>query len=106
MPQDFRVTILREAQDQLRSISDRRIAGQIADRIRGLRREPELQGKALWGELTGYRRVRAASGRYRIIYRVVRDRRAVVIVLVGIRREGSRRDVYRVAFRMVQRGLI
>ena len=106
MPQDFRVTILREAQDQLRSISDRRIARQIADRIRGLRREPELQGKPLWGELAGYRRVRAASGRYRIIYRVVRDRGTVVIVLVGIRREGSRRDVYRVAFRMVQRGLI
>ena len=106
MPQDFRVTILREAQDQLRSIRDRRVARQIADRIRALRREPELQGKALWGELAGYRRVRAASGRYRIIYRVVRDRRTVTIMLVGIRREGSKRDVYRVAFRMVQRGLI
>ena len=106
MPQDFRVTILPEAQDQLRSIRDRRIARQIVDRIRALRREPELQGKALWGELAGYRRVRAGSGRYRIIYRVVRDRGVVAIVLVGIRREGNRRDVYRVAFRMVQRGLI
>lgn len=106
MPQDFRITILPEAQDQLRSIKDRRVARQIVDRIRTLSREPELQGKALWGELAGYRRVRAASGRYRIIYRVVRGRRAVAIVLVGIRREGSRRDVYRVAFRMVQRGLI
>lgn len=106
MPQDFQVTILPEAQHQLRSIRDRRIARQIADRIRALKQEPELQGKALWDELAGYRRVRAASGRYRIIYRVVRDRRAVTIVLVGIRREGSRRDVYRVAFRMMQRGLI
>ena len=106
MPQDFQVTILPEAQDQLRSIRDRRVARQIADRIRALRSDPELQGKALWGELARYRRVRAASGRYRIIYRVVRDRKAVAIVLVGIRREGSRRDVYRVAFRMVQRGLI
>lgn len=106
MTQNFQVTILPEAQDQLRSIRDQRVARQIVDRIRSLRREPELQGKPLWGELAGYRRVRAGSGRYRIIYRVVKDRKSVAIVLVGILREGNKRDVYRVAFRMVQRGLI
>lgn len=103
---DHRITIVPEAENQLRAITDRRIARQIVDRIRGLRQEPELQGKALWGELAGYRRVRAASGRYRIIYRVARQRREVAIVVVGIRREGSRRDVYRVAYRLVRRGLI
>ena len=56
-------------------------------------------------ELTGYRRVRAA-GRYRIIYRVERNPRAVYIFVVGIRRDRSKHDVYRVAYRMVQRGLL
>ena len=85
---------------------DRRVARQIADRIRALRNRPERQGVALWGELAGYRRVKASSGRYRVIYRVLEDRQEVSVVVVGIRREGSKRDVYRLAYRMARRGLI
>ena len=106
MDHKHHITILPEAQEQLRSITDRRVARQIADRIRGLRNEPERQGKLLWGELGGYWRVKAASGRYRVIYRVLEDRREISVAVIGIRREGSKRDVYRVAYRMTRRGLI
>ena len=104
MAQEHRIIILPEAEAQILAILDRRAAGQIASRIRDLRESPELQGKMLLGELTGYRRVRA--GRYRVIYRVQESPRAVYILVVGIRRDRSKHDVYRVAYRMVQRGLL
>ncbi len=104
MPQEHRIIILPEAEAHIRGIMDRRAVGQVASRIRGLREGPELQGKMLLGELAGYRRVRA--GRYRVIYRVQESPRAVYITVVGIRRDRSKHDVYRVAYRMVQRGLL
>ena len=106
MSQEYQIAILPEAESQLRQITDQRVARQIANRIRGLRESPEQQGRALWGELSGHRRVRAASGRYRVVYRVSRDRLEVTVVAVEIRREGSKRDVYRLAYRMAKRGFV
>src|SRR6266853_37518 len=45
----------------------------------------------------GYRSVRAVGQRYRIIYRVERTLVTVVVVAAGIRKAGSREDIYRVA---------
>ena len=106
MSQEYQIAIVPEAESQLRQITDQRVARQIANRIRGLHESPEQQGRALWGELSGHRRVRAASGRYRVVYRVSRDRLEVTVVAVGIRREGSKRDVYRLACRMAKRGFV
>ena len=106
MSQEYQIAILPEAESQLRQITDQRVARQIANRIRGLRESSEQQGRALWGELSGHRRVGAASGRYRVVYRVSRDRLEVTVVAVGIRREGSKRDVYRLAYRMAKRGFV
>ncbi len=104
MSQEHPIIILPEAEAHIRGVMDRRAAGQIASRIRDLRESPELQGRMLLGELTEYRRVRA--GRYRIIYKVQESPPAVYILVVGIRRDRSKHDVYRVAYRMVQRGLL
>ena len=104
MSQEHSIIILPEAETHIRGVMDRRAAGQIASRIRDLRASPEVQGRMLLGELTGYRRVRA--GRYRIIYKVQESPPAVYILVVGIRRDRSKHDVYRVAYRMVQRGLL
>ena len=40
------------------------------------------------------------------MYRVEDDRKRVLVYMVGMRREGYRRDVYALAERLVQRGLI
>ena len=53
-----------------------------------------MQGKALLGELRGHRSVWAVGQRYRIVYRVIRDEVMVLVIGVGRRREGNRRDVY------------
>ena len=41
--------------------------------------------------------VRAAGQRYRVVYQVALLEGVVTVVVVGIRKEGDRRDAYRVA---------
>jgi len=90
----------------LGAIQDRRIQEKIRDRIERLREDPEKQGKPLAGELEGLRTLRAVGQRYRILYRIQQDLVIVVIVAVGIRQEGSKRDVYALARRLVRLGLL
>jgi mRNA interferase RelE/StbE len=79
----------------LERIGDQRDQKAILARIRKLQDEPEKQGKALLRELAGHRSVRAAGQRYRIVYRVKHDRVEVLVVSVGLRQQGGKRDVYR-----------
>ena len=86
----------------LRSITDRRIRDVIARRIDGLTKEPVKKGKALVAELAGFRSLRAA--RYRVLYKVEKER--VIIVAVGIRREGDTKDIYARAKKLLRLKLI
>jgi mRNA interferase RelE/StbE len=90
----------------LERIADRGVREQIVGRAEKLADEPEKQGKALLGELAGLRSLRASGQRYRIIYRVERGRVLVVIVAVGIRKQGSRRDVYELAQKLFRARLV
>ena len=102
----YRILLTSEATDMLSGISDRRIRSQIVRRIERLSNDPEKQGKPLIGPLIGYRSIRAAGQRYRIVYRIDRGEVRVIVVAAGIRREGGRRDIYRLAQRLVSLGLV
>ena len=106
MPALYRVVLTATAGSMLAAIKDRRIQEQIRDRIDGLAHDPHLQGKPLLGELTGYRSLRAAAQRYRIIYRVHLGRVEVLVVAIGLRREGNREDIYRLAQRLLRLRLL
>jgi mRNA interferase RelE/StbE len=71
-----------------------------------LESDPELRGKPLDDDLAGYRSLRAVGQRYRIIYRVEPSAVVVVVVAAGIRKEGNREDVYRVAAKLIRLGLL
>jgi mRNA interferase RelE/StbE len=90
----------------LEDIQDRRVQEKIRDRINGLVDEPEKQGKLLTGELTGYRSLRAVGQRYRIIYRVEEDRVLVLVVAIGIRKEGNQKDIYSLARKILRLRLL
>ena len=102
----YHVAITPIALKALEAIADRRIREQIRDRINGLARDPELQGKPLGGELAGFRSLRAAAQRYRIIYRVERSRILVVVLTVGLRKSGDRSDAYRLAQKLIRLRLV
>lgn len=88
------------------AIPDRRTRGQIVARVEELAKTPEALGKPLTGELTGYRAVRAAAQRYPIIYRVERRLVTILVVAVGRRKEGDRKDIYELARRLLRQRLL
>jgi mRNA interferase RelE/StbE len=90
----------------LKGITDRRVRDLIVKRIDDLTEEPVRQGKPLVAELSGYRSIRAAGQRYRIVYRIVNDKITVYIVAVGIRKEGSSSDIYNLAKKLLKLRLI
>jgi len=90
----YAIALTDMAKQMLKEISDRRIRDTIAERIDKLADDPELQGKPLRGMLAGYRSVRAVGQRYRIVYKIYEERVLVNVIGVGIRKEGSKDDVY------------
>lgn len=102
----WRVELTSTAAEMIEAVSDRRIRGKIRERIDGLSRDPDLQGKPLTGELSGYRSLRAAAQRYRILYRLERGRVVVIVVAVGLRAAGGRADVYALAQKLLRLGLL
>lgn len=102
----YQVLFTSDANKMIDAISDRRVREQIVRRARQLAEEPEKQGRLLRNELAGYRSVRAAGQRYRIIYQIIEDQVRVVVIAAGIRRESDRRDAYTLAQRIVRLGLV
>lgn len=100
------VGITREAVKQLVAIADQRIQQSIRQRIDRLAYEPDKQGKPMKDELKGYRSVRAIGQRYRIIYKVDGERVTVLVVALGIRKEGDKKDVYQLAKKLIRSGLL
>ncbi len=102
----YQIEITPTALEALEKITDRRTRSAIMRRIDTLSEEPEKQGKPLRGWLSGLLSTRAAGQRYRIVYKIDLDKQRVLVYIVGIRREGNRRDVYSLAERLVRSGLI
>jgi mRNA interferase RelE/StbE len=87
-----KITLTDEAKAYLIYL-DRKTRTTISRKIEALKESPEKQGKALSGDLTGYRSLHAA-GRYRVVYEVKGKKILVTVVAVGLRKEGSKVDVY------------
>jgi mRNA interferase RelE/StbE len=102
----YRIVIQPTALKLLKEISDRRIRQKISDAIDKLKESPEMQGKPLLGELDGYYSVRAVGQRYRIIYAIEKAQVTVMIVALGIRKDGSKQDVYALAKKLLRLGLL
>jgi len=102
----YRIRLAPSALQLLRKIADRRILAKLQQAIDGLAEEPEKQGKALIGDLGGYRSLRAVGQRYRVIYRVDDHSTAVFILALGMRKAGSKKDVYALARKLLRLGLI
>ena len=102
----WKVALTPAARQMLEAISDRRIRRGVTERIEGLANEPEKQGKLLIGELEGVRSLRAVGQRYRILYRLEKQVVTVLVVAVGIRKAGSKKDIYTLARRLLRLRLL
>lgn len=102
----WQIILLPIAEKLLQEIGDRRIRESIAKRIDGLAYDPDIQGKPMRDELAGYRSIRAVGQRYRIIYKVEEERVVVLVVAVGMRKEGDKKDAYELAKKLMRLGLL
>jgi mRNA-degrading endonuclease RelE of RelBE toxin-antitoxin system len=74
----------------------------LKDLIRELEFEPEKKGQALGGPLKGLYSLHYA--RFRVIYRVEHPRSLVIVVATGYHASSTRRDIYEVLTRLVEKG--
>ncbi|MBW4442363.1 MAG: type II toxin-antitoxin system mRNA interferase toxin, RelE/StbE family [Plectolyngbya sp. WJT66-NPBG17] len=98
---EYGIQFTSSALEMLGAIKDRRELEVLKNRINKLKSEPEKQGKALVDNLVGYRSVRAVGQRYRIIYRVEETTIVVLVVGVGKRKEGDKKDIYALLKRLL-----
>jgi len=79
---------------------------QIMEKIEVLKEYPLKVGKPLKGNLQDYRSIRSVGQRYRIIYQVTETEVEVIVVAVGIRRDGDKKnDIYELMKKYVKIGL-
>ena len=86
MSSSYAISILRRAQKELADLPTA-ARERVRDRIRQLADDPRPSGAL---KLTGRPAWRVRAGDYRVVYEIRDDRREIVIVHIG-----HRRDVYR-----------
>ena len=101
----YKILITETCLTLIKKIADKKIRRTILNRIESLSDEPDKQGKMLVRELSGLRSIHAA-GRYRILYKV--DKRTVIIYVLatGIRKQGDKKDIYKIARKLLSAGLL
>jgi len=99
-----KIIITDNALKALKKIKNRGILLQIAEKIDSLAVDTEKQGKPLLGELKGLWSARAVRQRYRIIYRISKNK--VIVLLVGIRKGGEKKDIYELASKLFKHRLL
>ena len=83
----YKVFIKPSAAAELEAIPHKKERQRIADRVRALSEDPRPAGCE---KLHAQERYRVRQGRYRIVYSVDDEERAVIVVKIG-----HRKDVYR-----------
>jgi mRNA interferase RelE/StbE len=101
----YKVKITKIAAENIKAI-DSKTQKQIINKIESLKEEPLLLGKQLKGPLKEYRSIRAAGQRYRIIYQVNKNEIIVIVLAVGIRKDGDKKDIYALMKKYIKIGFI
>jgi len=99
--EEYQVILTTQARQLFAQIKDTREQQLLLSRIEKLKQDPDKQGKALSADLIGYRSIRAVGQRYRIIYRIEQEMVLVIVVGIGRRTEGSKKDVYEITKRLL-----
>ena len=101
----YKITLTERAAQTLKSLESK-ARSQIIRKIEQLGDNPAQMGKPLVGPLKEYRSVRAAGQRYRIIYRIEEKQVVVIVVAVGIRKAGDKKDIYELMKKLVKTGIV
>jgi mRNA-degrading endonuclease RelE of RelBE toxin-antitoxin system len=92
------------ALELMRMVKDRRVQRRLFDLADTLAEEPQRRGQPLYDDLTGYWSLHWS--RWRVIFSIEEDEKAVHILAVGQRSVGKPTDIYNRARRLLSLGLI
>lgn len=92
--------------EMLKNIKDTRIRKKIVETIDSLDYEPQKKGKSMIDDLIGFKSIRSVGQRYRVLYKIDNDKIIVFVVALGIRKDGDKKDIYSLAKKLLQQGLI
>ena len=101
----YKIKLTKLAIEKLNEI-DSKTRNQVINKIEVLKEEPSIRGKPLKGILKEYRSIRAAGQRYRIIYKVEEDKILVIVINIGIRKDGDKKDIYELMKKYIRIGLL
>src|SRR5512138_2179903 len=101
----YKIKLTQIAAENIKKLG-KRTQAQVLAKIEALKAEPLLMGKPLKGALKDLRSVRAAGQRYRIIYKIIEKEIVVVVVAVGIRKEGDKSDIYELMKKYIKTRLL
>lgn len=101
----YTIKLTERASEYIKSL-DKKSQEQILEKIMVLQTEPLKVGKQLKGNLKEYRSIRSVGQKYRIIYQVNNKEIVVIIVAVGIRKDGDKKDIYELMKKFVNIGLL
>ena len=93
---EYEIRLTPLALKMLTNVRDRREQEKLRDRIDQLKIDPEKQGKALVDNLAWLRSIRAVGQRYRLVYQVQASEIVVLVVGIGMRKDGDKKDIYRI----------
>ena len=101
----YKIRITKIAAETIKSL-DSKTQKKIIGRIDELGKNPSQLGKQLKGPLKELRSLRAVGQRYRVIYRILENEIVVVIVAVGLRKEGDKKDIYELMKKYIRTGML
>ena len=99
---EYQVVLTKQARKLFNKIKDRREQQLLLAKLEKLKHNPNIQGKALVKELSGYRSIRAVGQRYRIVYKIQEEKVLVVVIGIGRRKEGDKKDIYSVTKKLLE----
>jgi len=101
----YKIKLTKIAAENIKAI-EKSARTQILAKIESLKVNPLLLGKYLKGPLKEYRSIRAAGQRYRIIYKVIEEDIIVIVIAVGIRKDGDKKDIYELMKKLIKTNLL
>ena len=98
---EYQVRLTKQAEKLFERIKDSREQKILLKKLEKLKQNPERQGKALTRELSNYRSIRAVGQRYRIVYQIKEEQVLVLVIAIGRRKEGDKKDIYTVTKKLL-----
>ena len=104
----WKILFTPEAKKSLKALKSKDVQREVVERLKELSKDPEIQKrrKMLRGELSGLYSIRVGGRRYRIVYKLDGEKLVIIVIHVGKRESGAKKEIYQLTKKLVKLKLI